>query len=82
MTICAALGWWGLLYPEFVFTPETVLVYEENTKGQLIQKNPKYFDSRELYHELLHADREDITFRSKIWEDLSLFWEAFQNGIE
>lgn len=82
MTICAAFGWWGLLYPEFVITPETIQVYEENADGTFTEVDHKRFDCRELYHQLLNANRKDITFRSKLWEDFSLFWEAFQNGIE
>ena len=82
MTICAALGWWGLLYPEFVLTPETMQVYEENSDGTLVEANHSKFDCRELYYKLLDADREHITFRCKLWEDFNLFWEAFQNGTE
>ena len=82
MTLCAALGWWGLLYPELVLTPETIQVYEEKSDGTLTPMDHKRFDCRELYYNLLDADRKDIKFRSKLWEDFSLFWEAFQNGIE
>ena len=82
MTICAAFGWWGLLYPEFTLTPETILVYEEDADGTLIEVNHNRFDCRELYQQLLTADRKDIRFRCKLWEDFNLFWEAFQNGIK
>lgn len=82
MTLCAALGWWGLLYPEFVLTPETIHIYQEDSDGTLTPLEHKQLDCRELYYNLLNADRKDITFRSKLLEDFSLFWEAFQNGIE
>ena len=32
--LCAALGWWGLLYPELVLTPDTVRVVQERGPGQ------------------------------------------------
>jgi len=82
MTICAAFGWWGLLYPEFVLTPETVQVYEKGSELLPTATEHSRFNCRELYGKLLSADREDITFRSKLWEDFNLFWEAFQNGIK
>ena len=82
ITMCAAFGWWGLLYPEFVLTPETIQVYEEDSDHALAEVEHDRFDCRELYQRLLTTDRENITFRSKLWEDFSLFWEAFQNGIK
>lgn len=82
MTICAAFGWWGLLYPEFALTPDTVQVYKENSAGELTQIERNWLDGRTLFRELLSADREDISIRSKLLEDFNLFWEAFQNGIK
>ena len=32
--MCAALGWWGLLYPELALTPDTVKVICINQEGQ------------------------------------------------
>ena len=29
--LCAALGWWGLLYPELALTPDTVKVSAQDT---------------------------------------------------
>ena len=30
--LCAALGWWGLLYPELVLTPDTVRVVQDKER--------------------------------------------------
>lgn len=77
---CAALGWWGLLYPELVLTPDTVKVYEETESSKEIPLSLEWSFDSTLYRELLSADRDKITFRSRLLTDLSLFWEAFQNG--
>lgn len=82
ITMCAALGWWGLLYPELTLTPDTLIIYEVDAHGNRTALTENWKSGRELYRELLSADRDAISFRSKFLEDLSLFWEALQNGIE
>ena len=66
---CAALGWWGLLFPGLTLTPDTVrVVCEEEGKGAF----PEH-----LYLELLETDRDNIRFRSRLLTELNAFWEAF-----
>ena len=75
-TLCAALGWWGLLYPELTLTPDTVCVIcEEDGKEYFTDKEWSFDDS--LYLELLGTDRDNIRFRSRLLTELSAFWEAF-----
>lgn len=75
--MCAALGWWGLLYPELTLTPETVRIVMEDASGQEISldRNKSLDDS--FYLELLEADSGSIRFRSRILTELNAFWEAF-----
>ena len=75
--MCAALGWWGLLYPELTLTPETVRSVIEDASGQEISldRNKSLDDS--FYLELLEADSGSIRFRSRILTELNAFWEAF-----
>ena len=79
VTICAAAGWWGLLYPQLSLTPDTVCVrfghgdVHEETSGEW------EFDSS-LYRELLCAGPGKITFRSRFLTDLSSLWEAIYHG--
>lgn len=82
ITMCAALGWWGLLYPELVLTPDTVKIYEKDEAGTLTLLPSEWCTNRDLYQKLLTAEPEQITFRSKLLTDLSTFWEAFQNETE
>ena len=82
LTICAALGWWSFLYPELTLTPETVLIYETDSQGLKKVPSDTQIYHRDFYRTLLSTKWEDISFRSKLLEDLSLFWEAIQNGME
>ena len=78
--ICAALGWWGLLYPQLALTPDTVAV-RQMTESGVLQEQPMEWDfDSELYLELLNAGPDNIIFRSKFLLDLSSLLEAFHNG--
>lgn len=82
VSLCAMLGWWGLLYPELTLTPDTVKVSMEDEEGNLCELPEEWdFDSR-LYADLLNADRSKITFRSRLLTNFSLFLEAIydRNG--
>lgn len=82
LSICAALGWWGLLYPELVLSPDTVTIYEETDSHTKTPIPVEWsFDSK-LYKDLISAGRDKITYRSKLFTELSLLWEAFQNGTK
>jgi len=80
VSLCAALGWWGLLYPELALTPDTVAVSAEDEAG-----NPRprewSFDG-DLYLELLDAGRDKITFRSRLLTNLSTLWEIFHDTVD
>lgn len=77
-TMCAALGWWGLLYPELTLTPDTVKIYAEESDGSEDQTFEWSFEG-DLYRELLEAKPGQITFRSKLLENIRLFLEAFHD---
>ncbi|MCM1189665.1 MAG: hypothetical protein NC541_10275 [bacterium] len=75
--LCAALGWWGLLYPEFTLTPDTVRILCESEDGAQETAEPAWDSDSSLYLELLGADRGSICFRSRLLTELNAFWEAF-----
>lgn len=77
--LCAALGWWGLLYPELVLTPDTVKVVAEDEEGELRALPAEWSFGSGLYLDLLKAGRDKITPRSKLFTDISLLWEAFHD---
>ncbi len=77
--ICAALGWWGLLYPEFTLTPGTVKVVCEDSQTETdTQPRGWSFDSS-LYWDILNAPSDKITFRSRLLTDLNAILEAFHD---
>ena len=78
--ICAAIGWWGMLYPELALTPDTVLIKTEAGEGVLQEQSPEWDFDSELYLELLDAGPSRIVFRSRILADFSSLLEAFRNG--
>lgn len=80
--LCAALGWWGLLYPELALTPDTVRVFQESEDGTLQEITADWDFEGSLYNSLLHGDHRNITFRSRLLTDISLFLEAIHSGNE
>ena len=74
--VCAALGWWGLLYPGLTLTPDTVRVVCEDENGEEAAQERRWTFDDGLYLELLGTDRENIRFRSRLLTELNAFWEA------
>lgn len=73
--MCAALGWWGLLYPELTLTPDTVQIVCED--GEISADDREWSFGDSLYLELLGAGGDNIRFRSRLLTELNAFWEAF-----
>ncbi len=74
---CAALGWWGLLYPELTLTPDTVKVICDEENGEAFSSDGEWDPDGSLYLELLCTDRSNIRLRSRFFTELRAFWEAF-----
>lgn len=78
--IFAALGWWGLLYPELALTPDTVKIVCEEPASDACAQSADWSFGGSLYQDVLNAAPGRITFRSKLLTDFSAFLEAFHNG--
>lgn len=61
--VCAALGWWGIFYPEFTLTSDTCRIVDES--GSYIEMGDDY-SGIELYEDMLQAGRSHIRPRSKL----------------
>lgn len=61
--ICAALGWWGIIYPEFTLTSDTCRIVDEN--GNYVEMD-SCLSGIELYEDILQAGRNNIRPRSRI----------------
>lgn len=79
ISLCAMLGWWGFLYPELVLTPDTVTVSQEDENGELIPLPGQWDLDSNLYLDILNAGKDRITFRSRMFANLNLIWEAFHD---
>ena len=78
--LCAALGWWGLIYPELTMTPDTVVI-RLSDDGGIMREQPLEWDfDSSLYRDLLDAGPQKITYRSRFITNFSSLWEAFYNG--
>lgn len=79
--LCAAFGWWGVLYPQLTMTPDT---YRVICEGDTVQKEPKViewdFDS-DIYWSVLNADPGEIRFESKLLQEIKTFVEQ-RRGID
>lgn len=78
--MCAALGWWGLLYPQLTFTPDTVSIKAEDKDGTMRDEEAEWDFDASLYRELLAAGTDKIILRSRLLSDFSSLWEAFHHG--
>lgn len=89
LCVCAALGWWGVFYPELTMTPDTYRVVKEvklSSGDKVLQKEGIFgddevcetadwnFDS-EIYFEILQADAGQIRFKSKLLMSLKEIFE-------
>lgn len=78
--MCAALGWWGLLYPQLTFTPDTVSIKAEDKDGTIRAEEAEWDFDASLYREFLAAGPDKIILRSRLLSDFSSLWEAFHHG--
>lgn len=66
LSLCAALGWWGILYPELTMTPDT---YRVICGQETVQKEADVVEwdfDEDIYRDILNADRSQIRFKSKL----------------
>lgn len=83
LAICAAMGWWGVLYPQFTLLESTYeIVYENETETETAEtyeslseaETESGFGGSELYWKILDADCSRIRFKSRLLTE----WESLQ----
>lgn len=79
MAICAAMGWWGALYPQFTLLESTYEIVYENDTAKVCESLAEAeaesgFDGDELYWKIMNADCSRIRFKSRLLTE----WEALQ----
>lgn len=86
ITACAALGWWGILYPELTMTPDTYkIVYEDAVSQEYyVQEQGEVVEwdlDSDIYETVLSADRSRLRFRSRLLMNMSALYEQ-ERGID
>jgi len=80
LCVCAAFGWWGVLYPELVLTADTYRICGSEQDKQGIQDIQNLSADQDIYWKLLKADRDDICFRSRLFIEWNKFMEALNES--
>lgn len=70
LSICAAIGWWGALYPELTMTPDTYAVVWEDDAVQRIENMVEWDSDSDVYRAVLEADGSRIRLKSKLFTQI------------
>lgn len=76
LTICAALGWWGALYPQFTLVEGTYRIVEEKADFSEEKCEETALDGSGIYWSLLEADCSQIRFKSRLLTEWREFHES------
>ena len=71
LMMCVALGWWGIWFPELAVWTEAVCAVEVEEKSSSVQSEDNVVQletAREVYEGLLHAERDQICIKSRLFE--------------
>ncbi len=67
--MCAALGWWGIWFPELAVWADAVCVVEEECSENTVQQGEKVIECdtvREICDGLRQADKGQIQVKSRL----------------
>ncbi len=78
--ICAALGWWGVIYPELTLLPDTYQITSDEAVEEYNKESFHYEWSMDdtLYYDILKADKDSVVFKSKLWDSISALIEKWE----
>lgn len=77
-TLCVAIGWWGMLYPDFTMTPDTYQVVWKEDAVQQEQSMLEWDSEDEIYDLIMKADSGQIRFKSRLLEKLDAILKYFR----
>ncbi len=69
LLMCAAIGWWGIWFPELAVWTGAVCAEDGQQQKNTVQQKEKVIECdsvREIYEGLLQADREQIQMKSRL----------------
>lgn len=77
MAVCAAIGWWGALYPQFTLVEGTyAIVCENETVTHCDDMTESELVGSKLYWSLLTEDSGNVRFKSRLLTDWREFHES------
>lgn len=82
LCICAALGWWGILYPELTMTPDTYRIVDETGSVQNTEEVLEWDFDSDIYWKVLNADRSQVRFKSRLLTGLNAFTDYRRGSNE
>lgn len=71
LSVCAAFGWWGMLYPQLAMTPDTYRVVREDGTVQEASEVIEWDFEGSVYLKILDAAPGQVRFRSGILKSLA-----------
>ncbi len=80
LAVCAALGWWGAVYPQFTMVKGTYEIVYEDGSAQTECDAAEAEDGRDVYWEILEADRGQIRFKSRLLTEIKALQEQLRRG--
>ena len=75
VTLCAAWGWWGFLYPELTMTVDTYRVVTESGTVQETDEVIEWDFNKDIYKTVLRADGSRVRLRSRLLTNMTAFTE-------
>ena len=75
----AAIGWWGLWYPELAKAADAYVIVNEDGTVQKASEVVECEFNEYSYLDLLKIDGEQIRFRSKIWQTVEEYFEKVRS---
>lgn len=86
LAVCAALGWWGAIYPQFTMVKGTYeVVWEDNSRQMktAVQEDTsreapvrEKADGGEIFWEIMGAGRDKVQWKSRLLTEFQNFAEA------
>lgn len=75
--VCAALGWWGFIYPELSLTPDTYCIVWEDDTVQPTTDVVKWEFDNDIYLDLLEAKPGQIRMKSRLFQTASDYLDYY-----
>lgn len=77
LLLCAALGWWGYLYPDLAFNSETVRILTLDESGEEVLTEDEEA-CLIYYRRLMRADHAPVRIRFKFLEEINSLLEVLK----